>query len=120
MNDDAPVEDHRSRRGSQSVFKVVRREDNRFPGGKRLIENAVQCCRGFGVEARVGLIEQDEGGIVQQGSGNSQTLLHSAGISPHGIVRAPPQIHALENVEEPFVGLLDAVQAVKEPQVLQG
>jgi hypothetical protein len=61
--------------GAQSLFEIMCREDHRPPGLYDFIEHFVEHGDGLDVEPRIGFIEKNELGIVQQNTRNSDALL---------------------------------------------
>src|SRR3954451_14742615 len=62
-----------------------------------------------GIEARCGLIQQQEARIAQQGGGDAEALSHPMRVAAHLVLRAIAKLDDLENLVDP----LRAVAAVE-------
>jgi hypothetical protein len=67
----------------------------------------------------VGLVEEQEFGIVQEGAAERQPLRHTAGEAGHALVARLPEAEPLEEHPAPLAPLGDVVEAPVEVEVLE-
>ena len=97
------------------------RQDDRPTGARALDEDVLDQSRGGGVEAGQWLVEHQQQGIMDEGAGEGDLLLHAAREALAALMPVLPQLQHLQQ----FVGAgaggfgLDAPQARDEFQIFQ-
>jgi len=104
----------------QSSFQVVGGHQHGARSPTQGHQHFSQHLRRLLIQAGVRLIQQQDGGVVQEGPGNGQALLHAPGESAHQIVAAMLQPHALEESRDALLQFAHLVHTSVEAQVLLG
>jgi hypothetical protein len=102
--------------------EVVAAEHQRAPLGGELGHRVAHRARRLRVEARGGLVEEDDLRLVHQRPHDGQLLPHALAEAADGLVFAASEAEALEVTERarPRRGLVDLVEPHEEAQVLAG
>ena len=98
---------------------LVGGDDERPLAGQSAPSSRVEERRAGLVEARVGLVEQQEVGIVQERPAEREPLLHPARERRHALVPRLPEPEALEQHPDPLAPLGHAVEPPVEVEVLE-
>ena len=114
------VHDRHARAQLLELGKDVAADEDRLAQGSELSEQLAQFHACPRVEARRGLIEQQDLRVVDEGVRETETLLHAAGQRLHVLVALVGEIDELEEVADhpTATGRGDAVAAREEVEVL--
>src|SRR6266566_3907170 len=88
-SEQAPVVDVRHVHAAFRLVHVVRRHEQRRPLLGQLEEQVPEEPARHRIDARRGLVEEEDAGLVDQGAGEGEALLEAAGEAAGGLVLAP-------------------------------